>query len=117
MITGLPAPTTYDLKFLQQWLERPKLGNSAFVGADCDVYDKSEGLGTLALRGGELDAMTRLLVNVLPNLYHWGIVHPLHRICGRWIKVFLTHRQHFQRTHTDSRRNQKGIEIGSHRQE
>jgi hypothetical protein len=89
MITGLPAPTSYDLNFIQQWLERPRLGNCAFTGADCDVYDphNCNGLITLALGGGQMDAMTRLLVNVLPNIYHWGFVHPIYRICGRWIKV------------------------------
>lgn len=87
MITGLPAPNTHDLKFLQKWLEHPNLGNCTFIGADCDVYGTSVGLGTLATRGGEVDAMTKLLVNVLPAIYHWGIVHPLHRICGKWIKV------------------------------
>jgi hypothetical protein len=91
MITGLPAPRKYDLDFLQKWLERPSLGNSAFIGADCDVYDKPAGLGTLAAGGGQDDAMTRLLLNVLPNLYHWGVVHPLHRICGKWIKVSQSH--------------------------
>jgi hypothetical protein len=90
MINGLPAPSAYDLKFLQKWLERPHLGNSAFVGADCNVYDKSAGLGTLAPGDGKVDAMTRLLVNVLPNIYHWGIVHPLYRIYGKWIKVIWT---------------------------
>ncbi|PMD49300.1 uncharacterized protein K444DRAFT_638802 [Hyaloscypha bicolor E] len=92
MITGLPAPRKYDLDFLQKWLERPSLGNSAFIGADCDVYDKPAGLGTLAAGGGQVDAMTRLLLNVLPNLYHWGVVHPLHRICGEWIKKPESHR-------------------------
>jgi hypothetical protein len=87
MITGLPAPNAYDLNFLQQWLERPNLGNCSFIGADCDVYDKWAGLGTLAPGGGGVDAMTRLLVYVLPTIYHWGIVHPLHRIFGKWIKV------------------------------
>jgi hypothetical protein len=91
MITGLPAPTPYDLKFLQQWLERPRLGNCHFTGADCDVYEphNSKGLFTLASRGGQVDAMTRLLVNVLPNIYHWGFVHPIHQFCGRWIKVTI----------------------------
>ena len=92
MITGLPAPSAYDLKFLQQWLERPNLGNCAFVGADCDVYEnhESNGLVTLVSKGGEVDAMTRLLVNVLPTIYHWAVVDPLHQLCGRWIKVSLT---------------------------
>jgi hypothetical protein len=91
MITGLPAPNSYDLKFLQQWLERPKLGNCAFIGGDCDVYEthKSSGLATLASRGREEDAVTRLLVNALPNIYHKAVVNPLHRICGWWIKVSL----------------------------
>jgi len=90
MITGLPAPTKYNLKFLQQWLERPGLGNSSFVGADCDVYDKPAGLGTLAQGGGEVDVLTRLLINVLPNIYHWGIVYPFYRMYGKWIKVMWT---------------------------
>jgi hypothetical protein len=93
MITGLPAPRKYDLDFLQKWLERPSLGNAAFIGADCDVYDKPAGLGTLAAGGGQVDAMTRLLLNVLPNLYHWGVVHSLHRICGKWIKVSQSHKK------------------------
>jgi hypothetical protein len=93
MITGLPAPTKYDLNFLQQWLERPNCGNSSFIGADADVYEKLDGLGTLAPRGGELDAMTRLFVNILPNLYHWGVVNPIHCLCGKWIKVRRTKRQ------------------------
>jgi len=91
MRTGLPAPTSYDLNFLQQWLERPRLGNCAFIGADCDVYEpqNSKGLVTLASGGGRVDAMTRLLVNVLPNICHWGFVHPVHQLCGWWIKVTI----------------------------
>jgi hypothetical protein len=57
------------------------------------VYEKSDGLGTLAPRGGELDAMTRLFVNILPNLYHWGVVNPIYRLCGKWIKVRRTKKQ------------------------
>lgn len=88
MITGLPAPNSHDLKFLQYWLERPRLGNCAFVGADSDVYEKDNqnGLVTLAARGREVDAMTRSLVNTLPKLYHWIIVYTLHKLCGWWIK-------------------------------
>ncbi|KAG0650167.1 hypothetical protein D0Z07_2935 [Hyphodiscus hymeniophilus] len=86
MITSLPAPNANDHKFLQQWLERPTLGNCSFIGADCDVYNQPAGLGTLAQRGGEADAMTRLLINLFPTIYHRGIVDPLHRICGKWIK-------------------------------
>ena len=109
MISGLPAPNAYDLKFLRQWLERPNLGNCSFIGADCAVYETSAGLGTLAHRGGEVDAMSRLLVNVLPSIYHWGIVHPLHRICGRWIKVEKTRKGSLFMAHTNGRRNQKSI--------
>ena len=89
MITGLPAPTPHDLNFLQQWLERPRLGSCNFIGADCDVYEphNSKGLFTLASGGGRVDAMTRLLVNVLPKIYHWGFVHPIYQTCGWWIKV------------------------------
>ncbi|KAH7355248.1 hypothetical protein BKA65DRAFT_549316 [Rhexocercosporidium sp. MPI-PUGE-AT-0058] len=88
MMTSLPAPSSYDLKFLQQWLERPGLGNCALVGADSDVYEnhKKSGLVTLAARQREVDAMTRLFVDKLPKLFHWVIVHPLHRFCGWWIK-------------------------------
>ncbi|KAG4435317.1 hypothetical protein IFR05_009206 [Cadophora sp. M221] len=88
MMTGLPAPNSCDLKTLQQWLERPGLGNCALVGADSDVYEnhKQTGLVTLTARGREADAMTRLLVNKLPELYHWAIVQPAHRLCGWWIK-------------------------------
>ncbi|PVH80362.1 hypothetical protein DL98DRAFT_532145 [Cadophora sp. DSE1049] len=88
MITGLPAPNSYDLRFLQGWLERPRLGNCAFVGADSDVYEKHKqnGLVALAARGREVDAMTRFLVNTLPKSYHWIVVHILHRLCGWWIK-------------------------------
>ncbi|KAH6722946.1 hypothetical protein BKA61DRAFT_565600 [Leptodontidium sp. MPI-SDFR-AT-0119] len=88
MMTGLPAPSSCDLKVLQQWLERPRLGNCALVGADSDVYEnhKQAGLVTLAARGRETDAMTRLLVNKLPELYHWAIVKPIHRCWGWWLK-------------------------------
>jgi len=94
MITALPAPNSYDLKFLQQWLERPQLGNCAFVGADCDVYEahKAAGLVSLASHGREVDAMTRLLVHKLPSLYHRAVVNPLHRFCGWWIKKPAAHR-------------------------
>jgi hypothetical protein len=80
------------------------------------VQKFARGMNELMDWGGRaLDAMTRLLVNVLPNVYHWRIVHPLHRICGKWIKLLLNHMQHSQGTHTDRRRDQKGIEIGRRR--
>lgn len=114
MITGLPPPSKYDLDFLQRWLEHPDLGNSVFDGADSHVYNKPAGLGTLAWRGGEVDAMTGLLVTLLPNLYHWGVVHPFHRICGKWIKVLWYQRQNSQGARTDHCRNQKTIMIARH---
>lgn len=82
-------PNSCDLNFLQQWLERPDLGNCAFVGADCDIYEthKSAGLAALGSGRGEVDALTRFLVNMLPNIYHRAIVNPLYNICGQWIKV------------------------------
>lgn len=116
MVNVLPPPTRYDLKFLQGWLERPSLGNCAFTGADYDVYERPAGLATLARGGGEVDAMTKLLVNVLPNLYHWGIVHPLHRICGKWIKVIYTHGSTMKAAHTEFCRNRKNIESDDHHQ-
>jgi hypothetical protein len=109
MISNIPQPHKSDLKFLQQWLERPNMGNCSFVGADRHVYEtNTSGLGTLASKNGNVDPLTRLLLYSLPKLYHWVIVDPLYRLLGTWVKVF-----HWPPLHcyciADFCRNQKGI--------
>jgi hypothetical protein len=37
-MTALPQPTQYDLRFLQDWLERPDMGNFAMMGLDRNVW-------------------------------------------------------------------------------
>ena len=88
MISNLPQPHKSDLKFLQSWLDRPSMGNCSLVGTDRRIYETNiSGLGTLAPASGEVDPLTRLLLYSLPKLYHWGVVDPLHRLFGGWVKV------------------------------
>lgn len=89
MMNSLPPPGKHDLQFLQDWLERPSMGNCSFIGADCDLYEehKASGLATLAPHGGEMDIMTSIIINVLPRVCHWAVVKPLHNFCGFWLKV------------------------------
>lgn len=90
MIFKIPPPHKSDLKFLQQWLNRPNMGNCSFVGADRHVYETNiSGLGTLASNSGEVDPMTKFLLYYLPKLYHWAIVNPLYYVLGKWVKVLL----------------------------
>lgn len=87
MISNLPQPHKSDLKFLQSWLDRPSMGNCSLVGTDRRIYETNiSGLGTLAPASGEVDPLTRLLLYSLPKLYHWGVVDPLHRLFGGWVK-------------------------------
>ncbi|KAI1327788.1 hypothetical protein F5Y16DRAFT_185436 [Xylariaceae sp. FL0255] len=38
-IAGLGAPSTYDLKFLREWLMRPKMGNFPLIGLDRNSWN------------------------------------------------------------------------------
>jgi hypothetical protein len=38
----MPEPTRYHLRFLQDWLERPKMGNFALLGEDRHVWGSSD---------------------------------------------------------------------------
>jgi hypothetical protein len=89
MVSSLPPPHKNDLNFLQQWLERPNLGNCSFIGADCYIYERenAEGLVTLSSNRGEEDPLTQLLLHMLPRIYHHGLVVPFHKLFGKYIKV------------------------------
>jgi hypothetical protein len=41
-LAAMPEPTNYDLRFLQDWLERPKMGNFALLGEDRHVWGSSD---------------------------------------------------------------------------
>ncbi|TAQ89112.1 hypothetical protein B7494_g2578 [Chlorociboria aeruginascens] len=88
MISSISKPHKSDLKFLQQWLERPGMGDCEFTGADRDIYEShhASGLGSLALKSGDIDPLTKSLLYMLPRLYHYIVVTPLYNVFGRWVK-------------------------------
>jgi len=87
MISKVPPPHESDLKFLQQWLSRPNMGNCSFVGADRHIYERNtSGLMSLAMNDVDNDPLTKALLYSVPRLYHRAVVDPLHRLFGKWVK-------------------------------
>jgi hypothetical protein len=47
-MTGLSQPSRRDFRSLQDWLERPKMGNLALIGFDRYVWNSSAGLNNVS---------------------------------------------------------------------
>jgi hypothetical protein len=45
-MTSLPQPSRHDFRSLQEWLERPKMGNFTLIGADRHVWASDDGQNT-----------------------------------------------------------------------
>ncbi|KAE9365191.1 hypothetical protein N431DRAFT_496331 [Stipitochalara longipes BDJ] len=64
IVSRLPDPARRDLRSLQDWLERPNMGNLALIGKDRDTWGASDepispNMGLLAIHsGGENDAFS-----------------------------------------------------------
>ena len=86
MVSSLPQPHKQDLKFLQQWLERPSMGNCSFVGADRHIYNSEAGLVTVISSSKDIDPLTRYFLHTLPRVYHNTVVTLCHRLFKKWVK-------------------------------
>lgn len=49
----LQSPHTYDLKVLQKWLKRPKMGEQFLVGLDRNAWDEKDDLISLGLTSND----------------------------------------------------------------
>jgi hypothetical protein len=47
-MTGLSQPSLHDRRSLQDWLERPKMGNFALIRFDRHVWDSDDGPNSIS---------------------------------------------------------------------
>jgi len=81
-MTEQDGPNPYDLRFLRNWLERPKMGNFPILGPDQHVWEKSneKDLAAIQRRQGD-DPFTRWFID--------SCIPRFHNVFGKYFKSHL----------------------------
>ncbi|PMD64443.1 uncharacterized protein K444DRAFT_520979 [Hyaloscypha bicolor E] len=70
-LSRLEGPKTYDLDFLRDWLERPKMGNFPLRGLDQHAWSKENETDLVAIRRRENgEPFSRWLINTVVPYFH-----------------------------------------------
>jgi hypothetical protein len=81
IISCLADPNRHDLRSLQDWLERPNMGNLALIGKDRDIWGASNepispNMDLLALNsGGENDPFSIWFTQKFISWFHYILWH------------------------------------------
>ena len=79
-LTALRPVNPRDLAFLQQWMQRPSMGNVYLLGRDSNIWSETDSSDLIALHARHAeDPFTRWLSDT--------VVHAYHRAVGRFFRV------------------------------